>query len=320
MRLPLCEVCEKPLRAEDSLPATASHVRCVREQAIAEIVPREMHSVSTQNEAKGEKTRVFTATEVATIEADLWEGANNGNGHRPCYAVYAGSDSELKSFGANIRLGRKLRVPARYRNRSNYETEFVRSAGYVQAYQRHPEGSTLTVYLPDLFMVDPGMVDSKSVAFVVSPSREWTLAQLIPDEGLLIRDALSCEVPDWQGHVYGEVLTPAMLAEWVPLAFLFAVYLDRRTRVPLLADGRFYFRIFLGMLASGLASFGDASDYGSHWYGHDSAASFGHRPLCRFREKGVEAAGNLPGVACKASHEEVEHLLACEVKALLRVS
>ena len=318
MRLPICEICEKPLRREDRLVATASHVHCVRDRALAAPQELDLVPVVIHNEDPEKKGRSFPATEVATIESSLWEGSEGGVSKRPCWALYAGSEAALKSFGANLRLGRRIMDSSSSHRRSQAKesTEFIKSAKYTHVQQRNEAGATLLVYLADLFVVDPGMVDPECVKFICSPSIEWMRAQRLSDEGVMIEDVLSCKVPGYDDDtVYATLVTPEQLAEWLPLAFLFAVYLDRRTRVPLLADGRFYLRIFLASLALGIANWASDNPYRPSWY--SGRENFGRRGGFRFQARSVESSGMLPGVACSASHTDIEAMLASEVKAFL---
>ena len=134
---------------------------------------------------EGKKGRSFRALHLASATADArWPGgATKKEGVlRPVHAIFLGSEAELRPFAANLQLGRLASTSGestrRRRNQQQTGFEFLKSAGYRQAWQRHEEGAVLTVYLPDLFHLDPGMVDPKIVRFVLAPSKAWTEAQM----------------------------------------------------------------------------------------------------------------------------------------------
>jgi hypothetical protein len=169
------------------------------------------------------KGRSFTARCIALVVADgLWASGNSDN-VRPVWAQFVGSDAEMRPFATNLMLGRKLEKAGGSRRASACDRiEFLKSAGCQLAWQREPEGTILTVYNPDLFRLDPGMVDPKGAAFVMLTPRWWVEAQTL--------DAVDAR------------------------ASLFAAMLDRRTRCPLPADVAFYRQLLDAALVQGLAS------------------------------------------------------------------
>src|SRR3990167_7260915 len=121
----------------------------------------------------GKKGRSFGALHLASATADaLWPGGATKKGYvsRPVYAVFLGSDAEMRPFAANLQLGRLAATGEHRRRHRQGGYEFLKSAGYRQAVQRHEEGAVLTVYLPELLNLDPGMVDPEIVRFVLAPS------------------------------------------------------------------------------------------------------------------------------------------------------
>ncbi len=266
------------------------------------------------------KGRTFRATYLASASADkLWEGGETDTGdiERPVFAVFAGSDAELRPFVANLMLGRRGLVGenSNYGRRRVKGFEFLKSAGFRYLWQREDEGTIVTVYLPELFLMDPGMVDPKVAKFVLLPSASWAARQEI-DAAPIMKHArrLSSvkkanKLPDDQyaREQFEAPLPDDKLASLVPTAYLFAAFLDRRTRAPLLADGRFYLQVMLACLDKGLASWSPTRE---HYYGN---ALFGEHKALAFVEYGTTDAGYLPGLAFKASHDELEALLAREV-------
>jgi hypothetical protein len=184
------------------------------------------------------KGRSFTARCVALVVADhMWASGNSDN-VRPIWAQFIGSDAELRPFATNLMLGRKLEKSGGSRRASASDRlEFLKSAGHQLAWQREPEGTILTVYNPDLFRLDPGMVDPKGAAFVMLTPRWWLEAQTLP--------------------------------AYAARASLFAAMLDRRTRCPLPADVAFYQQMLAAALEQGLA---DTPRDRSVNYSHNFAA------------------------------------------------
>jgi len=264
------------------------------------------------------KGRTFCATYLASASADmLWEGGETDTGdiERPVFAVFAGSDAELRPFVANLMLGRRGLVGDNgYSRRAKKGFEFLKSAGFRYLWQREQEGSVVTVYLPELFLMDPGMVDPKAAKFVLLPSASWAARQEI-DAAPIVKHARRLEIVkrvnkapnvfEGSREDFKEVLPDDKLAALVPTAYLFAAFLDRRTRAPLLADGRFYLQVMLACLNEGLASWSPTKDWGDPLFGEHKALAFA--------EYGTTDAGYLPGLAFMAEHEELEALLAREV-------
>jgi hypothetical protein len=282
------------------------HFPCARGKWIATRdqapMAREVH-IEPQADRKG---RTFAATLLGTIEADsLWERGTS-DAIRPVWAVFTGTEDALRPFAANLRLGRKATFPSNSRKAETLE--LLKTAGYQYVWQREPEGSILTVFLPDLFRLDPGMVDPDGAKFVILPDAAWLRDQKIDTESRLYSYALSLMGQD--SHAKFDV---SMMPVLIPLAFLFSAYLDRRTRVPLLSDGRFYVQLLLACLRDGLASF--SSDRGSFRWGRREAG-FG----CNFSfvELGTCGLGMVPGIAFSATHEQIDSLLAAEVAVFFK--
>jgi hypothetical protein len=187
-------------------------------------------------EPKGEKGRAFTAKMVAFVRADaLWrEGGGRGdNTVRPVWAMLAGSQDELRPFMANLRMGRPA-ASGRHR-----KFEFIKSVRWRVIHQREPEGVLATIYHPDLFEPDPGMVDPDRIDFVVMVDQEWASAQVCDHE---------------RARAYmAKVGLDDRALEYLPLAPLVALYLDRRTRCPIVNDELFYFHVLVNALACGIA-------------------------------------------------------------------
>lgn len=264
--------------------------------------------IEPQKEGKG---RTFTAVMLACVTADrLWEGGLTGAGIRPAFLMYAASDGEARSFTANVRLGRKALVSeSSYGRRKDPYLELLRSADYVFSTQRFPEGSVVTAFLPELFQLDPGMVDPKGASFVILPSQEWVSRQKVDTRPLVDHMMRLGRIDTTQPHPSGDWPTLEQVEHLATIAPLFAAYLDRRTRAPLLQDSRFHLQVLVAFLKEGQAS---TSSDSSHY-----RKAFGRTRTLGFQEEGLEDVGLIPGIAFRASHDEIERVLAEEVAVFL---
>ncbi len=259
---------------------------------------RELIIESEQQRGKG---RSFHGALLASVEADpLWEGGRTQTDNlRPVWAMFVGSEQELKPFVTNLLLGKKAcTLSNSYSRRKGERVELLKSAGYQVSWQREVEGTIATVHLPDLFRLDPGMVDPKGITFVILPSQDWLSRQKIE------QDSIVKHIQRFEYPIAGEEL-PYL----IPLAFLFAAYLDRRTRCPLYSDGRFYLQLMLACLEQGLASWPTPDDY----YGYRDSP-FGQHHNFGFHQHDTDDAGLTQGIAFHAKHEELERVLAEQVE------
>lgn len=220
--------------------------------------------------------------------------------------MFAGSDAELRSFITNLRLGRKAERQGNHRGSDEDRLEFLKSVGYQITWQRELEGAIATLFHPDLFRLDPGMVDPAGIQFVLLVPKDWSDAQAV-----VVRPAVD--------HVraLAPAVDPSLLEGLVPTAYLFAAYLDRRTRCPLVADGRFYLQLLVAALDQGLASLpGNCARYnsGRSEWGHNPRHGFnfeiGGERYCR---DNIKTIGLKHAISFSASHEVFEAFLAEQV-------
>ncbi len=121
-------------------------------------------SIEPKQEGKG---RTFSAMCLSLIAApSLSPFQSSSDDIRPVLATFAATDTALRPFVTNLQLGRKANFPGRHGER----VEFLRSAGYQTLLQREAEGTIATVLLPELFRMDPGMVDPAAIRFIIAPS------------------------------------------------------------------------------------------------------------------------------------------------------
>lgn len=247
--------------------------------------------ITTEGESKG---RSFRASLLAYVEGSaLWSGGATSDNTRPIWCMIAATDAESGPVMANLRSGYKASIigaeKSYGRNKKTDKLEMLKSAGYEFAAQRHPQGTVWTAYLPELFKLDPGMVDPTGVKFAMLPAAGW------------------CPQPSNDVLAHVQELHPSRtLADLGPIARLgplFAAYLDRRSRCPMIPDPRFYAQIAVEFCRVGVATFAPDGSYDKKW----------HRGKLGYDETDVEAVGLLPGMAMQASHETVEAVLAEQV-------
>jgi len=260
------------------------------------------------NDDKG-KGRVFRAGLLGYMEAPaLWPQSSDNE--RPVWMAYAATETQAKPFTANLQTGRKAKVPRANPGSLSEGTTFelLRSAGYVFAPQRFEGLSAVTVYLPEFFVLDPGMVDPEGIKFIAAPSKEWCAQRLsrIPDPKACVAHVLKVRSkPKGKGKTQSEGPTPEQLLDLLPLASLFAAYLDRRTRAPLIPDPRFHLQLLAACADAELGSFPEYRE--SHWSDRAWGTSGG------FKAKGLDTAGLQTPVAFRAKHDTFQKLLAGEV-------
>jgi len=249
---------------------------------------------------EGGKARSFRALRLASVEADmLWPGGQADTvTQRPVWSMFCGSDQEMRAFAANWTAGRRASLLSN--NRKADRMELLKSANFSATWQREPEGTILTTFLPELFQMDPGMISEAGAAFIVLPTVEWLGAQEIDNVPAILEHGKGF-LPENSG------LEDDVLRQLVPMSFLFCSYLDRRTRCPLISDGRFYYQFLLVCLARGLASWSK-----NHY------RSFGVHNKFRFSETLTAEVGLAPGIAFKASHADLEEVLAEQVALYYR--
>lgn len=267
--------------------------------------------IEPQKEGKG---RTFVASLLAYVTADrLWEGGQTGAGIRPAFLMYAASDGEVRPFTANLRLGKKALVGSNtsYGRRKDPYFEVLRSADYLFSTQRFAEGSVVTAFLANLFQLDPGMVDPKGAGFVVLPSKEWVARQKIEIRPLVDHMIRLDRIESGKPHLNGDWPTLEQVERLALVASLFAAYLDRRTRAPLLQDSRFHLQILVSFLKHGQASISCDDSL---------RKTFGRTRTLGYYEEGLEGVGLIPGVAFQATHDEIEKVLAEEVSVFLQTT
>lgn len=250
--------------------------------------------------SKEGKGRSFAASLVSYVTADaLWHGGQaSTETERPIWMMVAGTDNELRPFVANLQLGRKAEVLGSGYSKKTDKFEVLKSAGFHAAWQRSPLGTVVTLFEPDLFCMDPGMVDPTRVSFCLLPAASWLTQVNVDEAARAYLPTLGYDVPEDR------------IETILRTAPLFIAYLDRRTRCPIIPDQRFYVQILCAALDQGLADWGrDPDKYHSHY----SERPFGDRGRLGFNEYDTNIVGLAPGIAFDASQDAVEQMLATEV-------
>lgn len=261
--------------------------------------------IQPKEEGKG---RSFGATLAAVVTAyGLFPEGNDGKTIRPVWALFAGTDAELGSFAANLKGGRKAQEAGYNRKGDDERIEFLKKVRYQTYWQRESEGSLVTFYHPELFRLDPGLIDPEGVHFVLLVPSDWSQAQQV-DAAAPVRHV----------RALSPHLDEALLTSMVPAAYLFAAYLDRRTRCPLVADGRFYLQLLTAALEKGIASLPGndirhTSMYSREEWGRHAHHSFDIQIGDRYDRLGLDAIGLQHAISVRAKHAEFEAFLAEQV-------
>jgi hypothetical protein len=249
-----------------------------------------------------EKSRSFSALLLGHIQADGMLPCEAGKSTiRPVWLSIGTSEDAMRPFLANLRTGR--RTESSNARSTDDRFELLKTAGYHFATQRTSAGMVATAYLPELFRVDPGMVDPSGVYFVALASKSW-----LAEQENSLRDEIGPAMRHVTRLVYakrdayerrqesaGEWAERMRLRELVPMATLFCTYLDRRTHCPLIPDLAFQLQLTMAMLASENA-FG--------WNGYNNQMKHEIDP----------GMGYSMPIGCSVRHDVFEELLACQVE------
>jgi hypothetical protein len=262
-----------------------------------------MRTLSIEDDkSKDGKGRQFRANLMGYITADfLWEGGQADTQHiRPVYATLAGTEASLRPFLANIRKGRKadIRKETTYRQETDGRLELLKTAGYEYIWQRGEKVALLTAYLPDLFQLDPGMIDHEIMGFLSAVPGWWanTQAAKLP----------AAEVGRVRRHLakLGDTYSEEETRQLIPIAAHFAAMLDKRTRRPLINDLAFSVQLYTSALKHNVAR---QPKEPSSRYTHPSARA-------GFEVYGVGALGFAALTAVNVTQRVIDDLLAMNIK------
>lgn len=197
--------------------------------------------------------------------------------HRPIYLSCAGSTQELRAFVANLRMGRRAYLRgARYSEQG--WIAIPKTAPYRWDFQSGPNDTAIaTSYLPELFELEPTTLPDR-VQFVLAPPTWWLDAQ----------EPLVAGVPEGRRRD-------------AAAAGLFASYLDRRTRLPLINDVDFHLQLWEAAHGEGWCTEPTAYPRSGQLYGR----------------QGVDAPGLEYVRWIDASQEAVEACITAETRRYL---
>jgi hypothetical protein len=249
------------------------------------------------------KGRAFTTTCLAMSVGNLFDEHGKDGVDRPIWATFAGSEQELRAFVINLRTGKKAEPTA---NHSDWpeRIEFLRSLRYRVLWQREEEGALATLYHPEVFRLDPGFIEAGRMRFALMLPAGWGAAQGV-DALRPVRHCRQFKLPVSDGE----------LAALAPVACLFAAYIDRRTRCPIIADTRFYLQLLVASLATGLATRA-GKKLRCRSYDRDEWATGRHD----FNALGLDQVGVEHALAFSSGSEEFESFLSEQTSLFLRTT
>lgn len=261
-----------------------------------------MNTLHIEHQGGDGKGRIFEACLLAHVECE-WLWPQPSDNVRPVFAVLAATEAQARPFQANLQTGRKAKVARNGELREGVYVEFLKSAGYAFATQRFEGLAVTTAYLTHLFVRDPGMVDTKGIEFIVAPDQPWCDAHAA-------RLPVEAAVAHLKRVRKGKKKGPeaAELASLVPLASLFAAFLDGRTRAPLIPDPRFQVQLLVAALDAELALFPSGERHSTF-----ADSPWGLAEGKQFKATGMERTKMARPIAFKSSHDRFTELLATEV-------
>lgn len=291
-------------------------------------------SSRSNNNGSGGKSRSFSVAGLAYVTANsLWEGGQTKTDViRPVWLMLAGSEGEVRPFVANLQNGRKAvltnaqtETSQQYYGRSKPpQLECIKTGRYRYVWQRGGgragDIAVVTAYQPDLFALEPGMIDPHEVKFVCLTPLWWheTQMKLLKADRKLCQRLLAHINRAWPGLGSGNgTFSQQDLLELVPRAAYFAAYLERRTRRPVIDTLEFSLQLYVQALSSQVAYLASSSTDRQHTTNSTSPDLWSFaRPTDRdyFVERGTASVGLLPGVVCKTPQSEIDAFLAQQVK------
>jgi hypothetical protein len=286
------------------------------------------------------KTRQFRAQYLAHIVAnDWWSGGQAiTETTRPVWLMLASTERAIRPVIANLQTGHRAML-RRYHDSLGYDTapvahlELLKSAGYRMLWQRlvgGPDGplAVVTAYLPELFVLDPGLIDPAGVQFVALTPQWWAQQQLAQ---------LRADTPAWvdlQTHMaalarMGSLVPSNQFAsgeevlDHVAQAVHCVTFIERRTTRPLPPTTAFALQLFLAGLQRGILTVAAPTEPGQRASSRpttdpadptDRWAWARHPEIGAFAECQTATVGLAPPVACRCTHDTLDAFLAGEVE------
>lgn len=137
---------------------------------LACIAPREP-ATEGRRRRYSEKSHAFAAECLAWVEVPWMEVKGGVHGlTRPSFAVFCASDSAMRAFEANLRLGRRATIEGKSRGNALH-FEFLRSVDYSYTHQRIAGLDVLTIAEQSLMEhTPPGDVDEVFQFLCIPPA------------------------------------------------------------------------------------------------------------------------------------------------------
>jgi len=251
------------------------------------------------------KGRCFQGSLVGYIDAPtLYDSARNANRNiRPVLLAVAATKAQSRPFVSNLQLGAGAKVARNPSGSGGLSEgrviEVLRSGGFAAIHQDLGTVVASTLFLPDLFVRDPGMVDPSQIGFIVAPPAD----SLPPVDPVLVAWAMKAQP---KANKHGKALPkPEDAARVAPYVQTFFAMLDRRTRAPIPPDPRFRMQFLMACLREGLAGFlPEVTDYREKSWGSYAGE------VCVHNAAGM---GLRHVLAMRASHEAFTDGLVEEV-------
>jgi len=307
---------------------------------ILTIAPKEHQTAASTSKKRNAptKSRSFSAVKLAHVCAGmLWDGGETKSDTiRPIWMLLTGTDTELRPFLANFRLGRSATLATNephYSRKKPVRFELLKTAGYSFSSRRMtlPDGTTsevVTAAMDELLILDPGMIDPAGCRFLALPPLWWVAEQRARLRADRVRcaqlvahaQALALHRPDGPLLPRGVAFSADELIDLAPIAAYVLAYIDRRTRRPLLMGLDFAVQVYLAGLRDGVLSLSATNESSRYHYDRPATSNTDrwlwarHRWAASFTEADTESVGLLPGVAARANHEHLDQLLIAEVQ------
>lgn len=183
--------------------------------------------------AKGQKkSRAFSVALIGRVSANaLWEMGRNGSCERPVLMMYAGTEQECRAFTANLRTGRRV-IHRSEKGRQEAVIEIPKSSGMRWSSRKVAAGTVVTVYLPELWALDPITQDTETLRLLVAVPTWWV-------------DAQEPRIRELLGGESDEAVREAAVAGLV------AAHVDRRCPLPIVHDLGFHRQLYRAGVEAG---------------------------------------------------------------------
>lgn len=251
---------------------------------------------------KGEKSkgRSFTFSVLGAVQADPWWASGSGGVNlRPAFLAIGASEGEIRAVVANLRMGKEAQFVGASPTRRDATLEFLKSHKHSLAFQRLRSGVVATFTAPDIFNVNPGMVEPSGIKFITMVTPKDLEVPWDKDAAF----ATVCKYADQESAKapYRYDADVFWFKRFIPYAPYVIQQLDARSRAPLLADPSFYALLLYFMVREGMAGVSSADSWESRRVKGIMGSLYAYN---------MESLGFAPPMGVRCSHEDFEALLA----------